>query len=315
MRGGLVLFVCLLCGCSSAGRQLTERRETCHSLCQQARTAKSEGWPDQADLLLNEAVRQRPDDLETRRQLAEAMWECGRQQDAIDEYQELAKSHSRDARLQQRLAVLAWTTGQRELAAQAADRTLRLNPTSAEALLVKARSEAARRDFDAAMATYIRLGRAAPELIDAKLELAEVHLERGHSHQACQSLRDVMTHPQLTAEQKADAEWKLGLAYATNDRWSEAATHLGNSVEKRPSTAADWQILLTAKQLAGQESSELQSKAVLASAQQSIDEDASVWSGVRDRLIVRGGLMIGSGGVANNSVIRADFVKNASREP
>ena len=316
VRWGLVLFAgCGLIGCSAMRRQCAERREACDALCQQARTAKSEGWPDQADLLLNEAVRQRPDDIETRRHLAEAMWDCGRQQDAIAEYRELVEAHPGDARLHQRLAVMSWTVGQRDLAAQSALRALRLNPAAPEALLVKARCEVTRRELDAAAATYIRLSRANPNLIEAKLELAAIHVERGHSQQACALLREVIAQPQLTPAQKADAEWKLGLAYASADRWTEAAAHLANSIEKRDAAGGDWQMLATAKGLAGQETAGIQSKAVTASARQHAETDTSTWSSLRDRLVVHGGLLMSSpANVANGSVIRADFSKSAARD-
>lgn len=315
VRAAVLLLVCgTLFGCSSIRNKIAERREACDSLCQQARNAKRDGWPDQADLLLNEAVRQRPGDLETRRQLAEALWDCGRQQDAIDEYRELIGSHPRDARLQQRMAVMLWTTGQRTDAARFAEQTLRLDPTSAEALLVKARSEIERRDFDAAVATYIRLTRAAPDLVEAKLELAQAHVERGHAHQACALLRDVVAQPQLSDVQRADAEWKLGMAYASEDRWCEAASHLANSIEKRTDiTGGDWQLLTVAKSLSGQDTTGVQTKAVQASERQHSDADVSTWSALRDRLIARGELMA-TASAPRDSVIRADFSRNMQAE-
>lgn len=317
LRWGLIVCICSgPIGCSSMRKQVAQRRETCHSLCQQARNAKKEGWPDQADLLLNEAVRQRPEDLETRRHLADSLWECGRQQDAIDEYIDMAKTHSRDVRLHQQLAKMCWTVGQRDQAAQSAEKALRIDPTSADALLVKARCELARREFDAAVASYIRLSRAAPDLVDAKLELAEVHVERGHAHQACTLLRDVIAQPQLPAATRADAEWKLGLAYASAERWIEAANHLSNSIDKRDtSTSGDWQLLMVARALSGQETGDLQAKAVLASAQQGVDGDTSAWAALRDRLVVQGELAMGQRRVAQDRVIRADFSKSAQADP
>ena len=309
----VVALACLTAvGCFAARRQVAERREACDSLCQQARTAKNEGWPDQADLLLNEAVRQRPDDLETRRQIAETMWDCERKQDAVAEFRELAKTHPRDIRLHQRLAVMSWTLDDRDQAAESAERALRLDPSAPVALLVKARSEAARREFDSAVTTYIRLARAAPDLIDAKLELAEVHVERGNSRQACTLLRDVITHPSLTEAQKIDAEWKLGLAYASADRWTESATHLSNSIESRDSTAGDWQLLLTARKLAGQEPGSLPSKAVLVSSQGQTESGNSAWTSLRDRLLNRSETIIGAGNVPAGGVVRADFSKSAN---
>jgi tetratricopeptide (TPR) repeat protein len=299
-------------GCSNMRRHLTERREECDRLCQQARNAKNDGWPDQADLLLNEAVRQRPDDLETRRRLADALWECGRQQEAYAEYKELAESHSRDLGLQQRLAVMCWTLGQRPEAALSAARALRLDPNCVDALLVKARYEVSQRDFEAAVATYIRLSRAAPDLVEAKLELAEVHVERGYSNQACTVLREALSQTQLPATQRAEAEWKLGLAYASADRWPESAQHLENSIDQRNATAADWQMLATAMMLAGKDTSNLQSKAQLAAARQTAETTSSAWNDLRDRMLVRGQIIAGA--AAQNGIIRADFSRTAQSD-
>lgn len=302
-------------GCSAIRGQSSQRREACDSFCQRARNAKREGWGDQADLLLNEAVRQRPDDLETRRLLVEAMWECGRQQDAIDECRDLAKTHPRDARLHQRLAVMSWTTGQRANAAQSAERALQLNPTCADALLVKARCQTARRDFEGAVSTYIRLTRCAPDLLDAKLELAEVHVERGNCNQACSILRDVLATTRLSAEQKADAEWKLGLAYASADRWTEAATHLAGAIEKRESESSDWQLVMIARCLAGQDSGGFESSGLLASASHNGVGQESAWTILRDRMLVRGQILAASGTVPPNRGIRDDLSKSALLQP
>ena len=296
----------LLLGCSAMRKQIAERRAACHSLCQQARTAKDEGCPDQADLLLNEAVRQRPDDLETRRHLAEAMWDCGRAQDAIDEYRQLSQIHSRDARLSQRLAVMLWTTGQKDAAAQAAEQAIRQDPDSAEALLVRARVQVSRQDFDGAVATYIRLSRVAPDLLEARLELAEAHVLQGNSQQACALLREILSRPSLTVPQKADVEWKLGLSYASADRWTDATQHLGNSIETRNASATDWQFLMAARMMAGQDSSDLQAKAVQASSHQA-PPDTSAWTALRDRLLIRSTMTVRAGGTSSSDVISADF--------
>lgn len=313
---GLGLAVCFaggLSGCSAMRRQIAERREACSNLCQQARNAKSEGWPDQADLLLNEAARQRPDDLETRRLLADAMWECERHQDALGEYRELTAQYSRDAGLQQRLAMMSWTMGQKELAAQAAERALQLDPTLTDALLIKARYESSRRDFDAAVATYIRLCRAAPDMVDAKLELAEVHLERDCASQACALLREVVASPNLTAAARAEAEWKLGLAYASAERWTEASQHLANALENRDSSGSDWQMVMVARTMAG-EPTDLPSRPVTVAGAQVSEGSPTPWTRLRDRMVQRGGLP-GATGMADSSVIRADFSKTAARMP
>ena len=72
-------------GCAAIQQQVARRSEKCGSLCEQAREAREQGWSDQAELLLNEAIRHRPKDVETRRQLAETMWDAGRHDEALAE--------------------------------------------------------------------------------------------------------------------------------------------------------------------------------------------------------------------------------------
>ena len=303
-------------GCAAIRQQVTQRSEKCSSLCEQACEARAQGWPDQAELLLNEAIRHRPKDLETRRQLAEAMREAGRHDEALAELAELVQLHPRDAKLRTRYATLLWSEKDTAAAARAADVALRLDPQSIDALFVKARADAARGDYEDALASYVRLLQLAPDRLDARFELAEVHIQRGHPDQACPVLRDALPNATATCEQRAEAEWRLGLAYAAADRWTDAANHLARAIEQREACDRDWQCLAAAKSLAGQDAGEIRAMARLASARHPGQESTSVWTEVRDRVASRAS----SGGGSDNSltaetsrggVIRADFNKHA----
>ena len=291
---------------------MKRRSEQCGSLCEQARTARDQGWPDQAELLLNEAIRQHPNDLETRRQLAEAMWSAGRHDEALAELAELVRSYPRDANLRTQQASLLWTHKNREAAESAAEQALQLDPHSIGALLVKARAEAARGELKSSLASYIRLTQLAPDRLEAKLELAEIHVRRGHPDQACPLLRDAMQSPQSTPEQTADAEWRLGLAYAAAQRWGDAANHLGRAIERREASDRDWQCLATAKAFSGQDTGGAQAMARMASARRFDEEPASVWTELRDGVARHRPPTGRSSDVMTNDashegVIRADF--------
>jgi len=166
-------------GCVAIQQRISRRSEKCGSLCEQAREARAQGWPDQAELLLNEAIRHRPKDVETRRQLAEAMWEAGRHDEALSELSELVQLHPHDAKLRTQQATLLWSDKNAAAATRAADAALRLDPQSIEALFVKARADAARGEYEDALASYVRLLQLAPDRLDARFELAEVHIQRG----------------------------------------------------------------------------------------------------------------------------------------
>ncbi len=303
-------------GCAAIQQRISRRSEKCSSLCEQAREARIQGWPDQAELLLDEAIRHRPKDAETRRQLAEAMWEAGRRDEALAELSELVQLHPHDAKLRTQQATLLWNDQNAAAAARSAEVALRLDPQSIEALFVKARADAARGNYEDALAAYVRLLQLAPDRLDARFELAEVHIQRGHPDQACPLLRDALPTAPSPCEQRAEAEWRLGLAYAAAERWTDAANYLGRAIEQREACDRDWQCLAAAKSLSGQDAEGVRAMARLASARQPGRESADVWTELRDR-VARRAVPEGhagdslTAGTTRDGVIRADFRKGA----
>ena len=305
-------------GCAAIQKRITRRSEKCSSLCEKSREARVEGWPDQADLLLDEAIRNRPSkDAETRRQLAETMWEAGRHDEALAELSELVQLHPHDSKLHAQQAAWLWRDKNAGAAARAADVALRLDPQSIEALFVKARTDAARGEYEDSLASYVRLLQLAPDRLDARFELAEVHIRRGHPDQACPLLRDSLPAAPAPPEQRADAEWKLGLAYAAAERWADAANHLGRAIELREACDRDWQCLATAKTLAGQDAGGVRVMARLASVRRADQEPADVWTELRDRVARRTPPESGSGGTltagtSRDGVVPANYSKGAT---
>ena len=173
---------------------------------------------------------------------------------------------------------------------------------------------AARGEYEHALASYVRLLQLAPDRLDARLELAEVHIRRGQPDQACPLLRDALPAGSSTCEQRADAEWRLGLAYAAAERWTDAANTLGRAIEQREASEMDWQCLAVAKLLAGQDASGVRAMAQLASAHKQGQEPVSVWTELRDRVARRNSPESHSGheltaGMSRAGVVRADFSK------
>ena len=304
-------------GCSALQERMTRRSEKCSSLCDQARKAQEQGWPDQAELLLNEALNNRPKDAGTRRQLAEALWRGGRQDDALAELSALVQLHPRDAKLRSQQATFLFENKNLTAAALAAEHALRLDPNSIDALFVKARVDSARGELEPALASYILLTQLAPDRLDAKLELAEVHIRRGNADQACPLLRDATQQPQANREQLADAEWRLGLGYAAAERWADAAATLGRAIEHRNATELDWECLATVRAFAGEDIGGVQAMARMASANQPATESKSLWTELRNQLATRDLAVRRAGdsptqAFARDGVVPADFSRTAS---
>lgn len=238
-----VLFMLLVLafgGCKAWQARSSQRSTQCDALCTQAREARDAGNPERADQFLNEALRQQPSDLETRRRLAETMWTSGRQLEALAQFVALREEYPDEPRLAARVAVLQWEANQHVAAARSAAEALQLDSHSKEALLIKARGEVERGELDEALASYLRLSHESPDNLTILVELGELHLKRGQPERACPLFRTAMSHPQATAKQKIETEWLLGVAYAKNERWSEAIEVLDRLVTVRNSTADDW---------------------------------------------------------------------------
>ena len=317
---GLVGLSLAVVGCSTIQERMARRSEKCSSLCDQARAAQEQGWPDQAELLLNEAINSRSKDLGTRRQLAEALWRFGRHEEALAELATLIQLHPRDAKLRSQQAKMLFEHKQVSAAALAADHALRLDPHSIDALFVKARTDAVQGNFEAAVESYILLTQLAPDRADANLELAEVHIRRGHPDQACPLLRDATQQSQTSHEQRAAAEWRLGLGYAAAERWADASATLGRAIEDREASDRDWECLAAARAFAGEEIGGVQAMARMASAARPASEPKSLWTELRNQLAERDLPAIQQtdssiSPLVRGGVISADFSRTASRVP
>ena len=229
-----------VCGCQSFQKQTTQKSAKCGELCLRAREAREKGNADKANEFINEALRQRPSDIETRRQLAETMWNNGRRSEAVSQLATLCELQPNDIRLATRLSVMQWETGQHEVAATTASSVLIRDPQILDAWRVKARHEVELGQLDEALVSYIRLSQLAPDDLLTLVELGDLYLKRGHPDRACPLFRAALQHPQGTSKQRADIEWLLGVAYARSERWSIAISLLETAIAERPASAEDW---------------------------------------------------------------------------
>lgn len=236
----LALALPNLTGCQALQKRASCRSAECQSLCTQARQAREAGNDIRADEFLNAALRQQPGDLETRRKLAETMWNSGRQVEAVAHFAALREQYPNDARLASQLAMMQWETNQRLAASKTATDALALDSQAKEAWLIKARAEIERGELDDALVSYLRLIQVAPDDRTALVELGELHLMRGHPDRACPLFRTALTDPHATPQQKIETEWLLGIAYAKSERWSEAIEVLDRLITVRDSTPDDW---------------------------------------------------------------------------
>ncbi len=238
----LMVFALLVTGCQSLQKRTSQESASCGALCTRAREAREQGNSDQANQYINEALRQKPSDVETRRQLAETMWTTGRRTEAVTIYKSLCEQQPKDPKLSARLTLMLWENDQHAEAAIAAMSVLELDPQSKDAWLIKARNETEAGQLDEALASYIRLSQFAPDDLTTLIELGDLHLKRGHPDRACPLFRSALQHPQ-SIHQRAEIEWKIGVAYARSQRWSVAVPVLERAISQRTASAEDWCLL------------------------------------------------------------------------
>ncbi len=254
-RWCVVVIVCLqLTGCAWVRHRLANRAEECSNLCDRARDARDAGRVDESEHYLNAAVRQRPDDYDTRRMLAEELWSSGRQLAAANELEELIQNSPEDAATALRLAQMQLEIGRTEAARSAAEIAVRLEPENPEVIRLMARVAERSGKTDAAIASYLRIVRNDPQDVAAHLALAELYMRRGQPDRAAPLLRTISQHGQATVEQRQVAEWQLGAAYAQTGRWNDAADVLTAAVSERPAkTAEEWYRVAYAQSRAGRQ--------------------------------------------------------------
>lgn len=227
-------------GCAGLRQRLAHRSAECTQLCEDARQAREAGQETQAEQLLNEAIRQRPTDTQTRLDLAEELWSSGRQIAAADVLAKMVAERPDDAPSALKLARMEFEIGRLAAAESALRLSMMHDSENPEALRLKAEIAERNGQWDLALATYHRLVQMLPDDVNAQLAMAKVYRQRGQADCAAPILRSVVQRSQVTAKQRRDAEWELGLSYAQIDRWSDAAAALQNAVSQGESTAEEW---------------------------------------------------------------------------
>lgn len=240
-----LLFVGLLstAGCQAIQNRISKKAEKCGALCEQARNARARGNSAQANRFLDEAVRQKPSDAETRRELAETMWNNGRHAEALEMLEILHSQHPSDMKIATRYAMALWDDKQPDKADIVANAILHTDQQSVEAWRIKARNEVREGRTDDALVSYLQLSQLEPTDYSTLKELSELYLKQGRPERACSLLLEASQDGKLESGDRSEIDWLLGISYARNERWCEAVATLERSIGQRPTTAEDWCLL------------------------------------------------------------------------
>lgn len=253
LRFALALILCAgLAGCQWLRAALQTGGTDSQRLVEQARHAILAGDLEQAARLLDRAGEVSPDDPELHRQKAQLMQAQGRTSAAISHLRYVVEHDPNDAESFVRLAELLLEQGRIGEADAAATSALDADPRHLEALAIKAAVAEKQHRPDVALEMYHRLLAENPGDASARLRIAAIHLRSGRPERAAPLLRAVGQSTLLTEQERAEAQWWLGIAYGAERRWSDAVAALTDAARQGLEMTADnWYRLAYARVQAG----------------------------------------------------------------
>jgi tetratricopeptide (TPR) repeat protein len=232
MRNGptailILVTVTALPGCQMLSRHGPVSRSLVESrqLCQRGIAAMERGQWEDAEGLLSGAVDACPENQDSHRHYAEALWRKGRRLEAMEHLEQANRLAVDDASLMVTIAEKRLALGQVEAARQSAQNALDLDPKLAEAWAARGRVRHREGQLRMALADYHRALGLAPDDSEIIMEVAELYTEMGRPQQCLAALHKVAdTWP------PGDEPQRLlcleGLSYSALGRYDEAVDSL-----------------------------------------------------------------------------------------
>lgn len=203
-----------------------------------------------AETMLSKAVQTCPIDSDARRQYAETLWHRGDKPAAIKQLEEARKLSNEDPALAVRLGELYLESGQVQLARDAADAALQIDPKSAAAWALHARSMTAVGEPRQALADYQRSLGYEPDKQDVLLGVAEAYRQLNQPDRALCVLQ-TLTETYPPGEQPRQVLYLEGLALTALGRYDDAAQSFAAASTRERPTAEILYRLAEAEMLAG----------------------------------------------------------------
>jgi Tfp pilus assembly protein PilF/HEAT repeat protein len=168
-------------------------------------------------------------------ELVQLLWQAGRQRIALDTLQAISAANPRDVRLHETIAELYTRFGEAARAEVELHLLAELSPNSPARFLVLAEAELARGQQDAARA-HLRRAVAKPEAVGGDLALAQIYLDHGFINEALSEFeRAQQRRPDdpRAARGKAEALTRLFRFQQAAQQWQRALSLAGTDRELR----------------------------------------------------------------------------------
>ncbi|MFH1302966.1 MAG: tetratricopeptide repeat protein [Planctomycetota bacterium] len=234
----LLLGICSS-GCTSWRQKMAVRDSESQDLVEQVRVATESGRQEQAAELLKQAVSSNPNNAAVRQQLSEFLITNGYSEEAMQQLKKTMVLTPDDPKPYIDLAYLLHEKKQYTDALKNLELGLKLDPTNIRALILKGELEELAELNPAAVETYHRVLQVDPYNIVSRLKLAALQIKQGEPNRATPILRPICHNTGATIDQRAEAQWLLGVAYGAEQRWSDSVASLELALKQRTDVSAD----------------------------------------------------------------------------
>ena len=242
---GLLLVCCALAtGCSSFARRW-QRDDVIRAqqIAQRGMDAVDAGNWERAEEFFGQAVEVCPVDERVRRRYAEALWQCGAREKAIEHMREAVRLSGGDPELQVRLGEMYLQKGELQLASHLVDEVIHSGRQSAGAYRLSGDVLERQGKWSSALAAYHRALSMQNQYPEVQMAIAEVYYRTGKSQRALSTLQ-ALAASYTPGEEPADLLFWQGLACAALGRHEQAVAFLA-SAESRGYRSADLLYQLT----------------------------------------------------------------------
>jgi tetratricopeptide (TPR) repeat protein len=230
---GCVAICAALASCRSLDKSpVSQSVVQCRQLTQQGVNAMERGDWRRAESLLEQAVATNADDLDARRNYAEALWHRGARAEALAQLEEARKLVPCEPGLTVRTGEVYLEMGQINLATQMVDAALRVDPKFAPAWALRGRVTRATGHPREALADFQRSLGYAPGDYQVSLLVAETYRQLNEPEQAFVALQTLADRypPGEAPQQVLHLE---GLALSAQTRYEDAARVLSEATQRQ----------------------------------------------------------------------------------